>query len=112
MKQIEKAVFEDLPKILNLQKLAFLNEAKLLNNFSIQPLMQTQEELENEFAKSIVLKLEDESKKIIGSVRAYEESDRVWRKSKKCSNICYITLYEKNTRFRLGNQQHWLGVGK
>jgi ribosomal protein S18 acetylase RimI-like enzyme len=78
MSQIEKAAFEDLQKILNLQKLSFLSEAKLLNNFSIKPLMQTQEELENEFAKSIILKLEDESKEIIGSVRAYEEGGRVY----------------------------------
>jgi len=77
MRQIKKAIFEDLQKILNLQKLSFLSEAKLLNNFSIRPLTQTQEELESEFAKSIILKLEDESKEIIGSVRAYEEGGRV-----------------------------------
>ncbi|MDR1830222.1 MAG: GNAT family N-acetyltransferase [Candidatus Fibromonas sp.] len=78
MRQIKRAIFEDLQKILNLQKLSFLSEAKLLNNFSIRPLTQTQEELESEFAKSIILKLEDESKEIIGSVRAYEEGGRVY----------------------------------
>ena len=71
--EIIKAKFEDLPKILILQKLAYLSEAKIHNNYSIQPLLQTLEELETEFEKSIILKLvEDEKSEIIGSIRAYE----------------------------------------
>jgi len=75
--EIVKADFGDLPQILNLQKLAYLSEAKLLNNYSIQPLTQTLQELENEFDKYIILKLMDNDK-IIGSIRAYEENDRVY----------------------------------
>jgi ribosomal protein S18 acetylase RimI-like enzyme len=79
MVAIKKATHEDLSKILRLQKLAYLSEAKLLNNYSIQPLTQTLEELEKEFSKSIILKIEDESaNEIIGSVRSYEENDRVY----------------------------------
>ena len=59
--EITKAAFEDLLKILELQKLAYLSEAKLLNNYSIQPLTQTLKELENEFDKNIILKLTDEN---------------------------------------------------
>jgi ribosomal protein S18 acetylase RimI-like enzyme len=76
---IEKATFEDLFKILSLQKLAYLSEAKLVNNYSIQPLTQTLEELEKEFTQSIVLKIEDDkTNEIIGSVRSYEKDNRVY----------------------------------
>jgi hypothetical protein len=77
--EIEKATFEDLSKILDLQKLAYLSEAKLHNNYFIQPLTQTLEELENEVNKYIILKLVDkENNEIIGSIRAYEENERVY----------------------------------
>ena len=77
--EITKATFDDLPKILNLQKLAYLSEAKLNNNYSIQPLTQTLKELENEYGKKIILKLVDNNThEIIGSIRAYEENDRVY----------------------------------
>jgi len=77
--EIEKATFEDLPKILDLQKLAYMSEANLLNYYTIQPLTQTLEELENEFNKHTILKLVDKEKNaIIGSVRAREENGRVY----------------------------------
>jgi ribosomal protein S18 acetylase RimI-like enzyme len=78
MMNIKKAVFADLPKILHLQKQAFLSEAKLLNDFSIQPLTQTLEELEKEFVHSTILKIENDKNEIIGSVRFYEKNDRVY----------------------------------
>jgi len=77
--EIKRAVYEDLPQILDLQKLAYLSEAKLVNNYSIQPLTQTLIELQNEFDKNIILKLfDEENNKIIGSIRAYEENGRVY----------------------------------
>ncbi|MDR3011958.1 MAG: GNAT family N-acetyltransferase [Chitinispirillales bacterium] len=77
--EILKAIFEDLAEILDLQKLAYLSEAQIHNNYSIQPLLQTLDELEKEFEKSVILKIvDDENKKIVGSVRAYEENDRVF----------------------------------
>ena len=77
--EIVRANYEDLPEILDLQKLAYLSEAKILNDYSIQPLTQTLAELQNEFDKIIILKLyEDEENKIIGSIRAYEKNDRVY----------------------------------
>jgi ribosomal protein S18 acetylase RimI-like enzyme len=76
--KILKAEQKDLSKILDLQKLAYLSEARLLNDYSIQPLVQTMEELEKEFSKKLILKLVDEEAgEIIGSVRAFEESGRV-----------------------------------
>ena len=76
--EILKATIEDLHNILNLQKLAYLSEAKLVNNYAIQPLTQTISELETEFHKGVILKLVDENNEIIGSVRANEENDRVY----------------------------------
>ena len=76
--KIIKAALEDLPIILKLQKLAYISEAKIHNNYSIQPLVQTLEEVEKEFEKCIILKLLDEQQKIIGSIRAYEENNRVY----------------------------------
>jgi ribosomal 30S subunit maturation factor RimM len=75
----KKVTHENLSKILQLQKLAYLSEAKLLNNYSIKPLTQTMEELEKEFFKIIILKVEDEqTNEIIGSVRSYKENGRVY----------------------------------
>jgi ribosomal protein S18 acetylase RimI-like enzyme len=77
--QIKAAAFKDSPEILELQKLAYLSEAELINDYSIQPLTQTLEDLQNEFDKSIVLKLiNEDSNEIIGSVRAYEENKHVY----------------------------------
>lgn len=45
------AHISDAPAILALQKLAFLAEARLYDNFSIPPLIQTLPELEAEFAR-------------------------------------------------------------
>lgn len=75
---IERAEKKDLEEILTLQKLAYRSEAELVNDFSIQPLTQTLESLEDEFGRMIILKAVDEGK-IIGSVRAFEEN-----------GICYI----------------------
>jgi ribosomal protein S18 acetylase RimI-like enzyme len=76
--EIKKAGYEDLPEILRLQKLAYLSEAKLHGDYTLQPLTQTIEELQAEFAEKIILKLLGEKNNIVGSVRAYEENGRVY----------------------------------
>lgn len=58
--------------------MAYLSEAEIYNDFAIQPLTQTIDEIKREFDKCTVLKC-TEYNKIIGSVRAYSEQ-----------NICYI----------------------
>ncbi|MCL2720510.1 MAG: hypothetical protein FWD47_04125 [Treponema sp.] len=58
--EIKKAIYEDLAEILDLQKLAYLSEAKLLNDYNIQPLIQTLDELQNQFMQyntGVILKL-------------------------------------------------------
>lgn len=78
MKNITYASTEDAAAILELQKLAYQSEAKLYNDFSIPPLIQTMEELEVDFTSKVFLKAQVESK-IIGSVRGYQ-----------AGNTCYI----------------------
>lgn len=63
--EIKKANKEDLTDILKLQKVAFLQEAKLYNNFNIQPLSQTIEEIKTEFESKVFLKTEIDLK-IVG----------------------------------------------
>jgi ribosomal protein S18 acetylase RimI-like enzyme len=71
MSEIIKATKEDLRIILELQKLAYQSEARIYYDFTIPPLLQTIEEVEDQFRNHIFLKavLND---KIIGSVRATE----------------------------------------
>ena len=70
MLQIEQASKTDLSEILNLQRLAYQSEAILLNNFSIPPLLQTLEEVQQEFSNGVFLKAVTDGQ-IIGSVRGY-----------------------------------------
>jgi N-acetylglutamate synthase-like GNAT family acetyltransferase len=67
---IEQAQLTDAPEILALQKLAYLSEAEINQDFTIPPLTQTLEEIEHEFQTKTVLKAIRDGR-IIGSVRAY-----------------------------------------
>jgi ribosomal protein S18 acetylase RimI-like enzyme len=71
---ISAASKEDAGAILALQKLAYQSEARLYNDFSIPPLLQTLAELRQEFARKVVLKATLDGQ-IIGSVRGYREGD-------------------------------------
>lgn len=70
---ISQASPEDLPAILAVQKAAFWGQAKIYNDFSLPPLVQTFEELVEECRPKIVLKAEFDGK-IIGTVRADEHA--------------------------------------
>ncbi len=72
--QIEPAMIEDAAEILGLQKLAFRSEAEIYNDFSIQPLMQTLEELEDEFQSHSVFKA-IQGNNPVGSVRTTVKGD-------------------------------------
>jgi len=75
---IEKAEFKDLNKILELQKMAFQEEAQIYDQFHIPPLTQTLENIQEEFRQKTFLKAL-ENNRIIGSVRANIKD-----------NTCYI----------------------
>jgi hypothetical protein len=63
---------QDAEEILSLQKLAYITEAELYNDYNIQPLTQTLEDSKLAFENNVVLKCVEDGK-IIGSVRALEK---------------------------------------
>ena len=69
--RVERAAPDDAAQILDLQKLAYQSEARLYDDWTLPPLMQTLESLREEFANSIVLKA-IEAGRLVGSVRARE----------------------------------------
>lgn len=72
---IVQAEEADLEAILELQRLAYQSEARLLNDFSIPPLMQTLEEMKEEFRNGVFLKAVDAGGRIVGSVRGTLRGD-------------------------------------
>jgi len=55
--EILEAKIEDAPIILQIQKEAYISEAKLHNDFNIPPLTQSLAELESEFNSKCILKI-------------------------------------------------------
>lgn len=74
--KILQAEKTDLREILELQYLSYRSEAEIYNDYNIQPLRQTLQELEEEFEKQFILKAEVDQR-IVGSVRAFEEQEFV-----------------------------------
>ncbi len=72
-----KAQEIDLEEILKLQYLAYQSEAKLLNNYSIQPLTQTLEDLIIEYKNGVNYKAIIDQQ-IIGSVRGYVQEGTLY----------------------------------
>ncbi|MBN1283873.1 MAG: GNAT family N-acetyltransferase [Anaerolineae bacterium] len=71
---IEPAHPEDAEAILALQKLAYLDEAAIHNEYNIPPLTQTLEGIADDFRRQFFLKASIDGQ-IIGSVRAHVEGD-------------------------------------
>lgn len=67
---IQRAGVDDAGEILALQKLAYVSEAEVLQDFTIPPLHQTLEDILAEFNVQVFLKAERENR-LIGSVRGY-----------------------------------------
>lgn len=70
---IEKATTEDAEEILELQKLAYISEAEIIDDFTIPPLHQTTDEILSEFDNQVFIKIEHKGR-IIGSVRCRLEN--------------------------------------
>jgi N-acetylglutamate synthase-like GNAT family acetyltransferase len=66
---ISVAVLDELESILALQKIAFMSEAALIDDYSIPPLKQDITEIRDEFRHTHFLKAEIDNQ-IVGSVRA------------------------------------------
>lgn len=72
--QIEPANVNDAQEILAIQKLAFLNQAKLYNIYTLPPLLETLDEVKAAFKTHTILKATKEGR-IVGSVRFSEQND-------------------------------------
>lgn len=73
---IQKSTIFDLPYILELQKMAFQSIANLLGDNKIQQIIQSSDELLQEFNNGVILKYVQD-RQIVGSVRAYVDEDNV-----------------------------------
>ena len=79
--EIKQASLEDADMILQLQIQAYLTEAEIYNDYGIPPLIQSFNEIKEEFSQQIFLKAiekgeeeeGDQTMTIVGSVRAYLE---------------------------------------
>ncbi len=76
--KIVGASLEDMKEILALQKSAYRSEAEIYNDYSIPPLVQTMDEIKDEFGRKLFLKAISRDG-IIGSIRAHTEN-----------GVCYI----------------------
>jgi ribosomal protein S18 acetylase RimI-like enzyme len=72
--KIETAHQNDSRAILDLQKLVYISEAAIYNDYSIPPLKQTPEEIQDQFETHRFLKATINNK-IVGSVRARNTRD-------------------------------------
>ncbi len=70
--QIVEAGLKDMEEILALQKIAYQSEAEIYDDDAIPPLVQTVDEIRDEFHRTLFLKAISRGV-IIGSVRAYEK---------------------------------------
>jgi len=75
--EIVSAEETDLPTILQIQHIAFQEEAEAFNDYAIEPLLQTMDDLLREFSYRTFLKAVY-YKKIIGSVRVHNDRDTVY----------------------------------
>lgn len=71
---IERAGIADAQAILDLQKLAYLQEAAIYDGYSIAPLQQTLAEMEEDVRRQVVLKAVVDGR-IVGSVRGLASGD-------------------------------------
>ncbi len=71
---IEHASLQDAAEILELQKLAYISEAAIYNDYSIPPLKQTFDEIQADFERQIVLRAIVDGR-IVGSVRGFVKQE-------------------------------------
>lgn len=91
---IEVTTTQDAQSILELQKLAYVSEAEIYNDYDIDPLTQTLDSLQDDFEKQVFFKVSVNGK-IVGSVRGYVDN-----------GTCYIGRLIVHPEFQ--NQ----GIGK
>jgi ribosomal protein S18 acetylase RimI-like enzyme len=92
---IERASTLDAKEILALQKLAYISEAEIYNDFAIQPLHQTLNEITSELEMQYVLKCVVNDR-IVGAVRAYMTEGTCF--------ICKLIVHPKLQNQGIGTQ--------
>jgi ribosomal protein S18 acetylase RimI-like enzyme len=92
---IELATTLDAKEILALQKLAYISEAEIYNDFTIQPLHQTLNEITSEIQMQYVLKCVVNDR-IVGAVRAYMTEGTCF--------ICKLIVHPKFQNQGIGTQ--------
>ena len=75
---VKRALFEDAKEILDLQKLAYVSEAEIYNDYSIAPLTQTLDQIQSDFESRLFLKASIDGR-IVGSVRGFMERETCHR---------------------------------
>ncbi|MFO7637181.1 MAG: GNAT family N-acetyltransferase [Clostridia bacterium] len=71
---IEKASGQDVDRILEIQKTAFMVQAELYHDFEMPPMQETREQVLEDIAKDIVL-VARENGVVVGSIRSRAEGD-------------------------------------
>lgn len=72
--KVIKATIEDAKEILALQKSTFLSEAKINDDYDIEPLTQSLEQIKNDFAVYTYFKVVEDGE-IVGAARGYMNRD-------------------------------------
>ena len=75
--EIQRAEYNDIEEILDLQYKAFITQARKTRDYSIEPLHQTVSNVQEEFDNGLILKATDDEGKIIGYVRSVIEDNTV-----------------------------------
>ena len=75
--EIQRAEYNDIEEILDLQYKAFITQARKTRDYSIEPLHQTVSNVQEEFDNGLILKATDDEGKIFGSVRSVTEDNTV-----------------------------------
>ena len=76
---IKRASIDDAEEILRLQKQSYLSEAELYDDYGIEPLTQTLDDIKQDFSKQMFLKaVIDDNTTIVGSVKAYQQDDTLF----------------------------------
>ena len=75
---IKIADYTDLEEILELQQLAFQKEASEYNDYAIEPLTQTIDDLKEDYKKCLFVKATNAQNAIIGSARGQQKNDTTY----------------------------------
>jgi hypothetical protein len=66
--KINRAVLGDAKKILQIQKCAYLSEAEIYHDYGISPLIETLEEIKQDFSEQVFLKAVEDSIQLVQCV--------------------------------------------